>query len=166
MNRDATLAVARLLDAFPQSAANPDLTIDTFDKTLAGVSDQIIVDTVKRFLAGDVADQSLRFAPSIAEFNREARRIADLRSYAGRPQLPAPAYRSTGGLPFEIRAEQARHKFMDWDVFDSKEHGVSKGSVSYEKFWSLRKAGQLPDGNTWSAALGTIFIPRRNTGVA
>lgn len=166
MNQAAANAIARLFDAFPQSAGNPDLTLDTFDRILEGVSDQIIIDTVTRFLAGDVADQSLRFAPSIAEFNREARRIADLRSYAGRPQLPAPVYRSTGGLPFEIRAEKARHKFRDWDVFDSKEHGVPNGSASLEKFRSLWKAGHLPIGSTWSAALGTIFIPRRSTGVA
>jgi len=65
MNRDAATAIARLFDAFPQSAANPDLTLDTFDRILDGVPDQVIIDTVKRFLAGDVADQSIRFAPSI-----------------------------------------------------------------------------------------------------
>jgi len=166
MNQEAAKEIGRLFNEFRVGDGQPDMTLSTFVGVLEGVPDQVIIDTVRRFCAGDVEGQSLTRPPTSAQFNREARRIADLRSYAGRPQLPAPVYRSTGGLPFEIRAEQARHKFRDWDVFESEEHGVSKGSVSYEKFWSLRKAGQLPDGNTWSAALGTIFIPRRSTGVA
>lgn len=166
MNQAAAKAIGRLFDAFPQSSGNPDLTLDTFDRILEGVPDEIIIDTVKRFLAGAVADQSLRFAPSIAEFSREARRIADMRSFAARPRLDPPKFPSTGKLPFEIAAEKARYKFRDWDVFDSKEHGVSNGSASLEKFRSLWKAGHLPIGSTWSAALGTIFISRQNSGVA
>jgi hypothetical protein len=155
MNRDAATAIARLFDAFPQSAANPDLTLDTFERILDGVPDQVIIDTVKRFLAGDVADQSIRFAPSIAEFNREARRIADLRSYAEKPRLPSPKnYRSTGLLPFEMRAEQHRQKFEGWDMVAE--------NVSYDRFWSMHKAGELPEGSTWSAALnGKVFVPKK-----
>lgn len=166
MNQAAAKEIGRLFNEFRVGDGQPDMTLDTFIGVLTGVPDQVIIDTVRRFCAGDVEGQSLTRAPTSAQFNREARRIADMRSFAARPRLDPPKFPSTGKLPFEIAAEKARYKFRDWDVFDSKEHGVPNGSASLDKFRSLWKAGHLPIGSTWSAALGTIFIPRQNSGVA
>jgi hypothetical protein len=155
MNQAAANEIARLFNEFPNRDGNPDLTLDTFDMVLRGVPDQIIIETARRFCDGSVEGQSLDRPPTSARFNREARRIADLRSYAEKPRLPSPGgYRSTGLLPFEMRAEQHRQKFEGWDVVAE--------NVSYDRFWSMHKAGELPEGSTWSAALnGKVFVPKK-----
>lgn len=153
MNQAATLAIARLLDVFPPSSGNPDLTLDTFDRVLVGLPDQVIEDTVDRFLAGAVEGQNLRFAPSVAEFATEARRIAEMRKVINRPRLPAPP-RGRGPSPFEISQEKARQKFAGWDVHAK--------DVSLDQVRNMHSAKLLPEGWAWCAALATIFVPRRN----
>ena len=60
---------------------------------LRDVTSQAVIEAAQRFTCGDVRDQSRTFAPSVAEFVQEARRIADLIPYRGRQMLPAPVHR-------------------------------------------------------------------------
>ncbi|MGN6772643.1 MAG: hypothetical protein ACTHJQ_22755 [Rhizobiaceae bacterium] len=54
------------------------------------MSSQAVTEAAQRFISGDVKDQSRTFAPSIAEFVQEARRIAELIPFRDRLGLPAP----------------------------------------------------------------------------
>lgn len=54
---------------------------------LDGISTQAITEAAKRFVAGEVRDQSLRFAPSVPEFVREARNRQAIIDSASRPRI-------------------------------------------------------------------------------
>lgn len=60
----------------------------TYDEDTTGVPDQAIIEAAGRFRRGEVAGQNKTFAPSIAEFCTEARRIAELLPYRGMISLP------------------------------------------------------------------------------
>lgn len=62
-----------MLNAFPQSGATSKALLLTYDQALTGVTDQAISDTAARFIRGDVPEQSGTFAPSVAEFVKQAR---------------------------------------------------------------------------------------------
>lgn len=68
-----------MLNGFPQSAASdkPALLL-TFAQALSGVSDPAIIEAAQRFSSGLVPGQSPTFAPSVAEFAQEARRLSEL----------------------------------------------------------------------------------------
>lgn len=91
MNQNSYQALTMMLNAFPQSAADLRGLLLTYDQALTGVSDQATCEAAQRFVTGDVKDQSRTFAPSVAEFVQEARRIAELIPYRDRVGLPAPA---------------------------------------------------------------------------
>lgn len=54
---------------------------------LDGISAQAICEAAGRFVSGDVKDQSLRFAPSVPEFVREARNRQAAMDAAARPKI-------------------------------------------------------------------------------
>lgn len=92
MDQKAFLALTAMLNSFPQGSGNPDLTIRTFEAVLGDVSSQAIIDAAQKYTGGSVADQNTRFAPTVAEFATEARRIHGLLPYRGRA-LPSPQQR-------------------------------------------------------------------------
>ncbi len=51
-----------------------EVRLRTMESVLSGLSSEAIVDAARRFTSGDVQGQNLRFAPSIPEFVKEARR--------------------------------------------------------------------------------------------
>ncbi|MCO5072088.1 MAG: hypothetical protein M9944_12860 [Rhizobiaceae bacterium] len=62
----------------------------TYEEDLVGVSEQAICEAAVRFRRGLVDGQSRTFAPSIAEFCIEARKIADILPFRDRPSIPPP----------------------------------------------------------------------------
>lgn len=64
----------------------------TYEAVLRDVSGQAVIEAAQRFTAGLVPDQSKTFAPSIAEFATEARRLHELIPYRYLPRLPAPEH--------------------------------------------------------------------------
>lgn len=153
MNQASYQAITKMLNAFPQTTGNVKALLLTYDEALTGIPDVAIYETASRFTGGSIEGQSMTFVPSIAEFKQAASKQADLISARQRPRLPAPEFRRTGPTPFEIRQAQARQKYADWAVHQT--------DVGYDQFWSLKKAGKLPDNATWSATLGIIFVPRK-----
>lgn len=103
MEQRAYLAMTAMLNAFPQTAGNADLTLRTFEAVLRDVSPQAVIEASERFTAGKVEGQNPTFAPSTAEFAREARRIADLIPYRNMPRLPARKDHSWSPQPKEAR---------------------------------------------------------------
>lgn len=91
MDQKAFLAITAMLNSFPQQAATDSETLlKTYSAVLRDVTSQAITEAAQRFICGDVKDQSRTFAPSVAEFVQEARRIAELLPYRGKIGLPAP----------------------------------------------------------------------------
>lgn len=117
----------------------------------AHLSDQAIIEAADRFVAGEVVDQSKKFAPSVAEFVEEAKRREEYLQIRQRPRLEAPKYTPGPKRPFEIAIEQARQRFRGRPIIAE--------DVSHGEFLRLSKTRQLPVGAVWCAALATIFGP-------
>lgn len=79
-----------MLNSFPQTSGNPDLTMQTYEAVLAGVTPQAVVEAAQRFTTGAVAGQNQSFAPSVAAFVQEVRRIAEIMPHRGRKALAVP----------------------------------------------------------------------------
>ncbi|WP_395449918.1 hypothetical protein ACHMW7_08970 [Aminobacter sp. UC22_36] len=79
-----------MLNSFPQTSGNPDLTMQTYEAVLSGVPSPAVVEAAQRFTTGEVLGQNKVFAPSVAEFVQEARRIAAVLPHRGRKVLAAP----------------------------------------------------------------------------
>lgn len=139
-----------MFNSFPAGSEDTELRLRTFDAVLDGIPGTVINEVAKRFTAGDVEGQNRTFAPTVAEFTQEARRLTDLRSYRNR-NLPAIAHHRSEIAPFMVRTEKARTRFAGWSVF--------KEDVGYDEARNLSKAGQLPVGAVWSGCLATIFLP-------
>lgn len=150
MDQRAYLAISAMLNGFPQGSSDPDVLLRTYEAVLDGVEPTIIADTAKRFTSGEVEGQSATFAPSVAQFNQEARRLADIRSYRDRRALPSPNQRG-GTPPFIVAREKAKTKFDGWTVF--------KKDIGYDEFRNLSKSRAIPVGGVWCAALATVFLP-------
>src|SRR6185312_9280923 len=124
-----------------------------YDEDTTGIPDEAIIEAAARFRRGMVKGQSDTFAPSIAKFCTEARRVAELLQYRDRPALPAASvvpYRSGRLAPFQILAEQMRQKYAGRPI-------LAVG-LSHDQWLARRR--EFPLGHTWIAALnGTVFGP-------
>lgn len=116
-----------------------------------------MVEAAARFVSGLVASQSVTFAPSVAEFAQEARRLdelfAKLEAAAARSALPKVKYIPDGRSPFEVAQQGLKHA--------NSHRPIIQENASFEQFQALSKAGQLPPGASWVAALATIYGPAK-----
>lgn len=152
-NQATFLAVTRLLDAFPQTTGDPDFRLKSFLADVADIEPGIVQETADRFRKGLVEGQSTRFAPSIAEFATEARRLAKDKAETLRFKAlpPRRSYVNTGDAPFERYANKVEHEMRDWIVHEK--------DVSHSVLLDRFKRGDLPRG--WKWRLGTIYVPPR-----
>lgn len=127
----------------------------TYEAVLRGVSSRAVVEAAARFVSGLVASQSVTFAPSVAEFAQEARRLdewyARQEASAARTALPAVRYISDGRAPFDVEQQRLKR--------EHEHRPVIQQHATFEQFQALSKAGQLPPGASWVAALATIYGP-------
>jgi len=148
MDQRAYLAVVGMLNAFPASNSNPDLTMGTYEAVLQGISPQAVTEAAQRFTMGDVSGQSKTFAPSIAEFVTEARQRQEYIDLKARPRLPAPRYFPGPLAPFQVRQEKRRAENADRPVIEA--------NVPLDRFVALSRAKQLPVGTIWVATMGIL----------
>lgn len=150
-------ALTAMLNAFPQTANDKELTLRTFEAVLRGVSSRAVTEAAARFVSGLVAGQSVTFAPSVAEFALEARRIDEWferqEAIAARQALPTVHYIPDGRAPFEVAQQGLKHA--------NAHRPIIQENASFEQFQALSKAGQLPRGASWVAALATIYGPAK-----
>jgi hypothetical protein len=139
-----------MLNAFPSSNSNPDLTMGTYEAVLQGVSPQAVTEAAQRFTMGDVPGQSKTFAPSIAEFVTEARQRQEYIDLKARPRLPAPRFFPGPLAPFQVRQEKRRAENADRPVIE--------GNVPLDRFVALSRAKQLPTGAIWVATMGILGL--------
>lgn len=79
-----------MLNSFPQGGSDPDVLLATLERSTSRLSDRAVAETARRFICGEVANRNPAFAPSVAEFVQEARRVEELVPYMDRPRLPSP----------------------------------------------------------------------------
>jgi hypothetical protein len=148
MDDMALMEVTRMLNAFPMSNTNPDLTLETFEMATSGLSSQAVIEAAQRFVLGDVQGQAKTFAPSVAEFVAEARRRQEYIDIKARPRLPAPRYFPGPLAPFQVRQEKRRAEYADRPVIEA--------NAPLDKFIAMSRAKQLPVGSVWVACLGIL----------
>lgn len=142
------MAVTAMLNSFPQGSSDPETLVNTFEAMTRNISSAAICEAAERFMAGTVQDQSVRFAPSVAEFVREAQRIHDRDEVRRQPLLPAPR---VGRTPLLERLDRLRRQYANRPVLHT--------DVSNDRFRALSKSRELPAGAIWVAALGTVYGP-------
>ncbi len=59
-----------------------------FEIAVKGIDQAAVIETCRRYIRGEVAGDTLRYAPSTAEFAKEARRQEYRDQCARRPQIP------------------------------------------------------------------------------
>ncbi|RUW04033.1 hypothetical protein [Mesorhizobium sp. M1A.F.Ca.IN.020.04.1.1] len=121
----------------------------TYEKLLAGLSSQAVIEAAQRFASGEVQGQNMSFAPAVPEFIAEAKRRQELIDIKARPRLAAPS--GYTGTPWHIRQEKYRTKFRDCPII--------KENVSYDEFRKMSAAREIPAGSAWVAAVATIYGP-------
>lgn len=152
MDQQAFKEVVRMLESFPQTSGNPDLTVSAYELAIAGLSSQAVIETAQRFVSGLVEGQSMDFAPATPRFAQEARKRQEIIDTIAQPRLAARGYVSAGHLrPFEILRQKALTKFQDCPVI--------KENVSHAEFQAMSKAQQVPVGGGWCAATCTVYGP-------
>lgn len=154
MNQEAYREVTKMINGFPRSAADLRALLLTYDEDTTGIPDAAVIEAAQRFRRCEVKGQNVDFAPSIAKFCGEARRIAEVMHYRNRPALPVPVSMPTyypGKLaPFQVRAQQLREKYADRPV-------LAEG-LSHDQWLTKARAGEFPPGHTWIGGLnGTVF---------
>jgi hypothetical protein len=124
----------------------------TFEAVLRDASSEAVIRAANRFCAGEVKDQSLKFAPSVAEFSQEVKQCAEYLELLARPRLPPPPKYIPGPLaPFQIKTEQARQANAHLPILFE--------NITFDEFRKMSAARQIPAGAKWVAALGIIYGP-------
>jgi len=145
---DATLTeVTRMLNAFPMSNTNPDLTLDTYELATQDLSSTAVIEAAQRFIMGNVAGASKTFAPSIAEFVTEARQRQEYIDLKAKPRIPV--YRTHTGTPFYIRQEKMRTKYQDCEKLAE--------NIGLDEY--RRRVNEFPDGHAFIVGVGTVYGP-------
>ena len=141
-----------MLESFPQTSGNPDLTVSAYELAVAGLSSQAVIETAQRFVSGLVEGQSMDFAPATPRFAQEARKRQETIDIRARPRLAARGYVQSGHLrPFEILRQKALTKFQDCPII--------KENVSHTEFMAMSKAREVPLGGGWCAATTHVYGP-------
>lgn len=153
MNQQAEDSITQMLNCFPQTNQDYAVFLQTLGALLAGLSNEAIIEAARRFASGDVTDQSMRFAPSSAEFIDEVRRRQEFIGVRNRPRLPAPpTYRKGPLAPFEIKRQKALNEYADRTVLFE--------DISYDQWRRLSAEKAVPAGAIWVASLGIIYGPK------
>jgi hypothetical protein len=154
MDQRAYLAIVTLLNSFPASNSNPDLTMGTYEAVLQGLSPQAVTEAAQRFTMGDVPGQSKTFAPSIAEFVAEARQRQEYLDIKARPRLPAPRYFPGPLAPFQIRQQKR--------LSENSHLPVLFENISFDQWKRMSAAKEVPVGAKWLASLGIVYGPPKD----
>lgn len=160
MSPQAEQSIIAMMNCFPQTNQDYRLLLASLDRLCAGLTDQAIIEAAERYAAGDVKDQSKRFAPSGPEFVEEARRRQEMVDLRNRPRIAAPkAYRPGTLAPFELSQQRK------WE-----RHGhlpILAEDINFDQWKRLSAERQFPVGAVWVASLGVVFgpEPRHNKSV-
>lgn len=137
-------ALTAMLNAFPQTANDKELTLRTFEAALRGVSSQAVAEAAERYIKGDVPEQSLTFAPSIAEFVKQAKFVDGVIPMRNRPRLvhdrewkpqEDPATRARMGFKMNVLSAGIAHNAVG-RVSKANERGLEE-MVALAQEWGV-----------------------------
>lgn len=128
------------------------MLLRTYESILSGLPDPAIVDAAKRFTSGLVPDQNTEFAPSVATFTTEVRRIASDWQEAERARLrpPPPALKPVSHPIASIKARAE---------LDMAGRRVLADGVTMDEFRAGAQQRRWPAGAVYVAVLGMVFAP-------
>ncbi len=158
LDQRSYMAIVTLLNSFPSSNSNPDLTMGTYEQVLQGISPQAVTEAAQRFTMGDVQGQSKTFAPSIAEFVAEARQRQEYVELKKNPRLPPPRYFPGPLAPFQIKQQKR--------LAENAHLPILFENISYDQFRKLSAAKEIPVGARWVASLGVVYGPEPKQQIA
>jgi hypothetical protein len=151
MNKQASDAITEMLNGFPQTNQDYSALLPMLARLCSGLSDEALISAADRFAAGDVKDQSKKFAPSAPEFVEEARRRDELLKVLARPRLPPPTYQRGPLAPYQIATQKKWAENAHLPVLFT--------DIDFNKWKALSAAKDVPAGAKWVASLGVVFGP-------
>ena len=151
MEQRAYLEMTRLLDSFPQTSGNPDLTVTAYELAVKDLSPQAIIEASQRFIAGIVEGQSMDFAPAPPRFAQEARSRQELIDLKAKPRLPAPRYFPGPLAPFQVRQQKR--------LSENSHLPVLFENINSDQWRKLSMERKVPAGSIWVASLGIVYGP-------
>ena len=148
MDQQAFKELTRMLESFPQTSGNPDLTVSAYELAVNGLSSQAIIEACQRFVSGSVEGQSMDFAPAPPRFGQEARRRQE--EMGRKRSLPLPRYFPGPLAPFQVRQQKR--------LAENAHLPILFKDVSYDQWRQLSLAKEIPTGATW-CSLGIVYGP-------
>ena len=150
MERTAKMALAAMINSFPQKTPNHDLLLRTYEEALRDTADAIVCEIAGRFTSGKVDGQSLTYAPSVAEFCHAARKLIELRvslCMITDKRLPA-----THELVFAT-VNRAKNEY-------SGREPIAK-NIDHFEFLKMVKRREIPPGSEFVAILRAVYAPKQ-----
>lgn len=144
-------SIIAMMNGFPQTSQDYQVLLKTLLAHSRNASDEAVIETARRFSAGQVEGQSMRFSPTSAEFMDEVRKRQEFIDQRSRPRLPAPVYRPGPKAPFQIAREKALEA--------NKHLPILFEDISHDRFRQLAIQKQIPIGAKWVAACGNVYGP-------
>lgn len=148
MDQQAFKELTRMLESFPQTSGNPDLTVSAYELAVHGLSSPAIIEACQRFVSGLVEGQSMDFAPAAPRFAQEVRQRQEYIDLKAKPRLPAPRYFPGPLAPFQVRQEKRGAQYADRPVIEA--------NVPLDRFVAMSRAKQLPTDAIWVATMGIL----------
>ncbi|TGQ11206.1 hypothetical protein EN858_14890 [Mesorhizobium sp. M4B.F.Ca.ET.215.01.1.1] len=158
MDQQAYLELTRMLEGFPLTAGNPDLTISAFELAIQGLSPAAIIEAARRFNAGLVEGQSADYAPTPARFAQEARKRQEHANPKPQRSLPVPRYFPGPLAPFQIRQQKR--------LAENANRKVLFEGINFDQWKKLSANKEVPTGAIWIASLGIVYGPANSQAAA
>lgn len=143
-----------MLNSFPQSAGDVELTFATYRAALDDFSEEAITKTCGRFVGGIVGGVNKAFAPSLAQFCEEAREVTETIRIMNQPRVAPPAVGRRPDLMAKAERQRAAHQ----------NRRILAENVNHEMYLKMVKRRELAPGTRWVAALGIIYGPEPKAG--
>ena len=147
-----------MLESFPQTSGNPDLTVSAYELAVAGLSSQSVIEAAQRFITGLVDGQSMDFAPATPRFAQEARSRQELIDLKAKPRLPAPRYFPGPLAPFQVRQQKR--------LSENSHLPVLFENINSDQWRKLSMERKVPVGAKFVASLGIVYGPPAKTQAA
>lgn len=154
MDQAAYHEMTRMLDSFPQTSGNPDMTVSAYELAVTGLSSAAVTEAAQRFISGLVEGQSMDFAPASPRFAQEARKRQEYidAKVKKAKALPAPRYFPGPLAPFQVRQQKR--------LAENAHLPVLFENISYDQWRKMSAAKEIPVGATW-CSLGIVYGPAK-----
>lgn len=139
-----------MLNSFPQGKADTDVLLRTFESVLAEYPTGHIVDAARRFTTGLVSGQHTEFAPSVASFTSEVRRLTEQQREVSRlrslPPAAKPQWQPIAAMRERVEAEMRGRPVLASDM-------------TVDGYLAAARAKTFPPGAVYVAITSKVYGP-------